>query len=71
MNVFCRDGKGIIIINIASILFSDYAFAKIFKNGKNKVVYSNLLLRTVSKTDHNRYFVSVGFFEIFMKRIQQ
>ena len=69
MNVFYRDGKGIIIINLASILFSDYAFAKIFKNGKNKVVYSNLLLRTVSNTDHNRY--SVGFFEIFMKRIQQ
>ena len=30
------------------IIFSDYAFAKIFKNGKNKVVYSNLLLRMVS-----------------------
>ena len=54
MNVFYRDGKGIIIINnVASMLFSDYAFAKIFKNGKNKVVYSNLLLRMVSKSDHN------------------
>ena len=50
MNAFYRDGEKIIIIItiMLAYLFSDYAFAKIFKNGKNKVVYSNLLLRMVS-----------------------
>ena len=52
MNAFYRDGERIIIITtMLEYLFSDYAFAKIFKNGKNKVVYSNLLLRMVSIVD--------------------
>ena len=52
MNAFYRDGERVIIImTMLEYFLSDYAFAKIFKNGKNKVVYSNLLLRMVSIVD--------------------